>query len=137
MDSMTIAGLARAGGVGVETVRYYQRRGLIAEPARSGGSGLGGGIRRYDGGDVRRLRFIRNAQTAGFTLEEIAELLALDATEDRARARALATARIAALDSRIAELNAARTALGRLAAHCGAGGAGPCPILEAFDPLDG
>lgn len=137
MESLTIAGLARTGGVGVETVRYYQRRGLLTEPPRTGGSGLGGGIRRYGSDDVRRLRFIRNAQTAGFTLEEIAELLALDATHDRERARALATARIAALDSRIAELEAARTALSRLASHCGAGGAGPCPILEAFDPVGG
>ena len=127
MDSLTIAGLARAGGVGVETVRYYQRRGLLPEPPRTGGSGLGGGIRRYGSDDVRRLRFIRNAQTAGFTLEEIVELLALDATHDRARARALATARIA-------ELETARAALTRLATHCGEGAAGPCPILEAFDP---
>ena len=134
MADMTIAGLAKSGGVGVETVRYYQRRGLLTEPPRTGGSGLGGGIRRYGSDDVRRLRFIRNAQTAGFTLEEIAELLALDATQDRDRARALATARIAALDSRIAELEAARAALARLATHCGEGGAGPCPILEAFDP---
>lgn len=133
MDSLTIAGLAKAGGVGVETVRYYQRRGLLPEPPRTGGAGLGG-IRRYGGDDVRRLRFIRNAQTAGFTLEEIAELLALDATQDRARVRALATARIAALDSRIAELKTARAALSRLASHCSAGDAGPCPILEAFDP---
>ncbi|NIJ21256.1 MerR family mercuric resistance operon transcriptional regulator [Sphingomonas naasensis] len=137
MDSLTIAGLAKAGDVGVETARYYQRRGLLPEPPRTGGSGLGGGIRRYGSDDVRRLRFIRNAQTAGFTLEEIAELLALDATQDRARVRALATARIAALDSRIAELEAARAALGRLAAHCSASDRGPCPILEAFDPAGG
>lgn len=136
MESLTIAGLAKAGGVGVETVRYYQRRGLLAEPPRAG-VGIGGGIRRYGSDDIRRLRFIRNAQTAGFTLEEIAELLALDATEDRARVRTLATARIAALDSRIAELEAARAALSRLATHCGAGDAGPCPILEAFDPAAG
>lgn len=137
MDSLTIAGLARAGGVGVETVRYYQRRGLLAEPPRTGGAGLGGGIRRYGSDDVRRLRFVRNAQTAGFTLDEIAELLALDATHDRARVHALATARIAALDARIAELDTARGALSRLAAHCGAGDSGPCPILEAFDPAGG
>jgi len=88
MKEMTIAALARSGGVGVETVRYYQRRGLLAEPPRTGGTGLGGGIRRYGSEDVRTLRFIRSAQAAGFTLEEIAELLALDASEDRARARA-------------------------------------------------
>ena len=134
MNVMTIAGLAKAGGVGVETVRYYQRRGLLAEPPRSGGTGLGGGVRRYGEVDVRRLRFIRSAQGAGFTLEEIAELLALDASNDRARARALATGRIAALDARIAELEQARASLTRLADSCAAGKRGPCPIIAAFEP---
>ncbi|MFT6570526.1 MAG: MerR family mercuric resistance operon transcriptional regulator [Sphingomonas echinoides] len=90
MASMTIAGLAREGGVGVETVRYYQRRGLLGTPDRPGASSAGGGIRRYSAADARRLRFIRYAQAAGFTLEQIGELLALDATDDRARARQLA-----------------------------------------------
>lgn len=130
---MTIAGLAREGGVGVETVRYYQRRGLIEEPIRSGGSALAGGIRRYGGDHVRRLRFIRSAQGAGFTLDEIAELLALDATEDRARARHIATERLAALDDKIAELELARGALRRLAHACDTSVHGPCPILDAFD----
>ncbi len=134
MPEMTIAGLARAGGVGVETVRYYQRRGLLDTPQRPGG-GHGGGVRRYGEQDARRLRFIRSAQSAGFTLEQIAELIALDATDDRARARALATERIRALDAKIAELQAAREALARLARQCGGGSAGPCPIITAFaDP---
>lgn len=131
-SGLTIARLAEAGGVGVETVRYYQRRGLLAEPPRPQGNGLGGGVRRYDDEDVRRLRFIRSAQAAGFTLEQIGELLALDAGEDRARARALAEERLAALDARIAELEAARASLRRLAGACAWGGKGPCPILEAF-----
>lgn len=135
MKSMTISGLARAGGVGVETVRYYQRRGLLDTPERSGGSGLSGGIRRYAEDALRRLRFIRSAQRAGFTLEEIAELLALDATEDRARARSLAAERIVALDAKIAELEQARAALARLATECASGKKGPCPILKAFDPV--
>jgi MerR family mercuric resistance operon transcriptional regulator len=130
---MTIAKLAQAGGVGVETVRYYQRRGLMAEPERSGGSGLGGGIRRYGETDVHRLRFIRSAQSAGFTLEEIGELLVLDASEDRQRARELARARVEALDARIADLKRARDALARLAKECGAMTGGPCPILTAFE----
>lgn len=129
MDSLTIGALAKAGGVGVETVRYYQRRGLLAEPAR----GYGEGIRRYGMEDVRRLRFIRSAQAAGFTLEEIGELLALDASEDRVRAHALATARIAALDTKIAALQQARTALARLAMACAGREAGPCPIIAAFE----
>ncbi|MEW6019077.1 MAG: MerR family DNA-binding protein [Pseudomonadota bacterium] len=134
MGQMTIAALARAGGVGVETVRYYQRRGLLPEPPRPPGSGLSGGVRRYGDEAVRQLRFIRAAQVAGFTLEEIRELLALDATDDRARARAIATGRIAALDQKIAELTAARAALARLASDCSAGASGPCPILTAFEP---
>ena len=100
--SMTISALARSSGVGVETVRYYQRRGLLATPER------GEGIRRYDAADARRLGFIRGAQRAGFTLEQIGELLHLDAGLDRARARELASERIAALDAKIAEMQAAR-----------------------------
>lgn len=127
MRSDTIAGLARAGGVGVETVRYYQRRGLLRTPERSGGP------RRYGPDDARRLRFIRSAQAAGFTLDQIAELLALDSGRDHARARALAVARIQDLDARINELTAARAALTRLSDACAEGGAGPCPIIEAFE----
>ncbi|WP_423604243.1 MerR family transcriptional regulator [Sphingomonas sp. MS122] len=127
MADMTIGALARTGGVGVETVRYYQRRGLLAEPARAGG------VRRYGAGDARRLRFIRAAQEAGFTLSEIGELLALDAGEDRARAHALAQARIAAIDAEVAKLNTARGALEKLARRCAAGEGEGCPILGAFD----
>lgn len=133
MKDTTIAGLARRGGVGVETVRYYQRRGLLGTPERTGGVGLGGGIRRYGDDDVRRLRFIRSAQAAGFTLEQIGELLELDASEDRARAHTLAKERIVALDEKIAELVSARNSLRRLAHACGATSSGPCPIIAAFE----
>jgi MerR family transcriptional regulator, mercuric resistance operon regulatory protein len=125
--SLTIGKLASAGGVGVETVRFYQRRGLLETPTRDDG------IRRYGGDDLRRLRFIKQAQGAGFTLEKIKELLDLDSSDDRARARALANERVTALDSKIAELKRARDALKRLARECGAGGPGPCPILKAFE----
>lgn len=127
MALLTIAKLAAEGGVGVETVRFYQRRGLMPEPPRAGG------IRRYGLGDVRRLRFIKSAQAAGFTLQQIGELLALDATDDRPRVRALAKARVEALDDQIEQLQTARNALSRLADQCGAGGSGPCPILTAFE----
>jgi MerR family mercuric resistance operon transcriptional regulator len=133
MKETTIAGLAREGGVGVETVRYYQRRGLLGTPQRTGGVGLAGGIRRYGDDDIRRLRFIRTAQTAGFTLDEIRELLALDASEDRHRANVLARERIVALDAKIAELSAARASLLRLADACGSTSKGPCPIIAAFE----
>ena len=128
-NSDTIGGLARAAGVGVETVRYYQRRGLLAEPARPPGE-----VRRYGEADLKRLRFIRHAQAAGFTLSEVGELIALDESDDRARARALAQARVAAIDGKIAELKQARDALAGLAKDCASGRAGPCPILRAFDP---
>jgi MerR family mercuric resistance operon transcriptional regulator len=101
--SLTIGGLARTGEVGVETIRFYQRKGLLGTPTRESG------IRRYGSEDVRRLRFIRHAQAAGFTLEEIKELLDLDAGEERAR-----------------------NSLRRLARECGSGSAGPCPILKSF-----
>lgn len=129
MGTMTIGALAQAGDVGVETVRYYQRRGLIGTPER----GPLGAIRRYDAEDARRLRFIRAAQAAGLTLDEIRELLTLDATQDRARVREIATERLVALDTRIADLTAARTALARLSQACGASSTGPCPIIAAFD----
>ena len=128
MAQMTIAGLAREGGVGVETVRYYQRRGLLPIPAR----GLDAGVRRYDADDVRQLRFIRSAQAAGFTLDEIADLIRMDADADREPARSLALARVAALDAKIAELTIARDGLLRLAQRCGGQATGPCPILSGL-----
>ncbi|WP_217430899.1 MerR family DNA-binding protein [Sphingomonas bacterium] len=132
MGSVTIGGLAREGGVGVETIRFYQRRGLLATPEKGGGQNAGY-IRRYGQEDRRRLRFIRSAQAAGFTLEQIGELLALDATQDRHRARELAKQQLIFLDDRIAELNAVRDSLTRLARRCGENSPGPCPIIAAFD----
>ena len=126
-QSLTIGKLATAAGVGVETVRYYQRRGLLETPTRDRE------IRRYGSDDLKRLRFIKQAQVAGFTLEEIKELLDLDASEDRARARELAGSRVKALELKIGELQKARDALKRLARECGSGNAGPCPILASFD----
>ena len=123
---LTIGKLAAAGDVGVETIRFYQRKGLLETP------GSDGRYRHYGSEDVRRLRFIREAQTAGFTLKEIRELLALDAGEDRNRARELARGRIKALNERIAELQRARDSLKHLAHECAEGSSGPCPILASF-----
>ena len=131
MNAMTISQLARSAQVGVETVRYYQRRGLLPDP-RPHRTGVRG-IRHYGPDEARRLRFIRSAQAAGFTLEEIAELLRLDSTDDRPRARELARGRIAALDERIGELRQARQALVKLASECAAGESGPCPIMTSFE----
>ena len=125
--SLTIGTLAAAGGVGVETIRFYERRGLIERPERAGA------IRRYGSDHLTRLRFIRHAKAAGFTLEQVRELLALDAGEDRDRARQLALSRVAALDDQIAALKEARDALKRLARDCAAEGPGGCPILRAFE----
>ena len=127
VQSLTIGKLAASAGVGVETIRFYQRKGLIGTPPRDGG------IRRYGSQDLRRLRFIRHAQAAGFTLDQIRELLELDARDDRPRARDLARARIAALEEQITKLRTAQRALKQLAAECASGGSGPCPILSAFD----
>lgn len=128
MKALRISELAKAGGVGVETVRFYQRRGLLATPAASGNGG-----RHYGGEDVRRIRYVKRAQAAGFSLTEIATLIDLDRTDDRPRAREMARERLAALDAQIAELEGARASLAKLASACARGGAGPCPILAAFD----
>jgi MerR family mercuric resistance operon transcriptional regulator len=129
MPEMTIARLASAAGVGVETVRYYQRRGLMPVPRATGDTAW----RRYDGDHLQRLRFIRRAQAAGFTLEEIGELLALDRTSERPRVRELAAERLAALDAQLAGMEASRAALKRLLRECKGSDRGPCPIIEAFD----
>ncbi|WP_132541482.1 MerR family transcriptional regulator [Plasticicumulans lactativorans] len=125
---MSIGALAAAAGVSVETVRYYQRRGLLARPDRRYGT-----IRRYTAADRERLLFVRRAQRLGFTLDEIAQLLALDAVRDRAEARALAAARRDDIDARVADLLAMRRALDALIEHCSHGRASePCPIIDAF-----
>ena len=130
--ALTISELARSAGVGVETVRFYQRRELLSDPrpSRSGGAP---GRRHYGEDDVRRLRFVRSAKRAGFTLGEIARLIELDRDNDRATARAMARERIAALDAQIGELEISRDALAKLARDCAGRANGPCPILAAFD----
>lgn len=130
MAAMSIAQLARAAGIGVETVRYYQRRGLLRDPKPS--RHPGGGIRHYDDDDLRRLRFIAAGKEAGFTLAGIAHLQELDSIDDRAEARRLAAERIVALDEQIARLQTARDRLRKLARECGKGGAGPCPIITTL-----
>ena len=121
MKAMRISDLAQAAGVGVETVRFYQRKGLLAVPR---GDAPGG--RHYDEDDLRRLRYVRQAQTAGFTLAEIARLIELSHSDDRPAARAMAR-------ERIAELLAARQSLAKLERDCAKGGEGPCPILNVFE----
>lgn len=126
-SSLSIGKLASAAGVGVETVRFYQRRGLLPTPSRDAG------VRRYGREELGKLRFIKQAQVAGFTLQEIKELLSLDAADDRGRVRALANERVKALETKIDELSRARDALKRLSKECARGTTGPCPILSSFD----
>nr|WP_314465170.1 MerR family transcriptional regulator [uncultured Novosphingobium sp.] len=130
--ALTISELARSSGVGVETVRFYQRKGLLFDP-RPAATGGAKGQRHYGELDVKRLRFIRSAKAAGFILDEIAELISLDHTGDRPRARKMAEMRLAELDREIAQLEAARQSLRRLARECAGSDDGPCPILEAFE----
>lgn len=123
----TIGKFAKLGNVGVETVRYYQRMGLLEIPQRQGGPRL------YDETHLRQLHFIRKAQTAGFSLQEIKTLIRLDESDDRAEARAMASERIKKLDKKIEELQEARNALQRLTIECAKKSEGPCPILHSFD----
>lgn len=127
-SSMTIGRLAQMSGVGVETVRYYQRLKLLDEPMRAYGS-----IRRYGGDTLERIRFIKRAQGLGFTLSEIKALFLLDAKRDRHRAHRLAQSKIIEIEQRLKDMSAMRSALRQLVSSCEAGDAElPCPIVEAF-----
>lgn len=126
MAGMTIGKLAEAGGVGIETVRFYQRRGLLPTPSKSGG------FRYYDEADLKRLRFIRSAQKAGFTLTQIDELVALDPARDRGEVLHMARQRLAEIEERLRELESVRDALRDLASDCASGEGENCPILDAF-----
>ncbi|KTD59737.1 transcriptional regulator, MerR family [Legionella sainthelensi] len=132
MNDKTISEFARSCGVGVETIRYYQRQGILNTPslAKEFHSGK---VRRYGEHDIRRLQFILSAKKAGFTLKEIKELLELDAMNDRERVRCIAQNRITKLDAQIAELTKARESLYRLINECKKTDSALCPILVAFE----
>lgn len=127
METLTIGALAKAAGVHVETIRYYQRRELLEEPLRPAG-----GIRRYGAGTVARIGFIKRAQDIGFTLEEIRELLRLERTPGCHDARDIAARKLALVETRIADLKRVRRVLGTLIAECNAGGARSCPIIDSL-----
>jgi MerR family mercuric resistance operon transcriptional regulator len=127
MSDMTIGALAKAGGVGVETVRYYQRRGLLAQPRRAAG-----GIRRYGAAELTRIGFIKRAQQVGFTLDEVATLLRLSEEPGCSGARSLAADKLAVIEIRLRDLNGMRRALRGLIEQCDAGGARRCPIIESL-----
>jgi Hg(II)-responsive transcriptional regulator len=131
---MTIGELARRAGVNVQTVRYYERRGLLAEPHRAPS-----GYREYVEDTLDRLRFIRRSKGLGFTLSEIEELLVLrlDPRKTASAVKARAEAKIADVDRRIHDLQRIKHALTHLAGRChgGRGPLGECPLLETLGPL--
>ena len=128
METMTIGRLAKATEVHVETIRYYQRRGLLEEPRRPAG-----GVRRYGEATLRRLRFIRRAQVLGFSLEEISELLRLERTPDCGRARRLASAKLETVEAKLADLGRMRATLVALVKACAAGrDPRSCPIVDSL-----
>jgi DNA-binding transcriptional MerR regulator len=130
MHGLTIGKLAAAAGIGVETVRFYARKGLIRRPARPAT-----GFRRYSPDAVSQLSFVREAQAVGFTLKEIRDLLALRANPaaDCAAVRARAAAKLAQLESRIAQFGRMRATLRELLSGCpGRGELDQCSIVEAL-----
>lgn len=131
--TVTIGELAKQAGVNIETVRYYERRGLLVAPPRTGG-----GYRQYEPEAVGRLRFIKRAQRLGFTLHEVEELLALRVRHERTCGAVGRKTRdkIALVQAKIRELQAIERSLAVLAAACGSGQrTGECPMLEELEEL--
>jgi DNA-binding transcriptional MerR regulator len=127
---MLIAEAAQQAGVNVQTIRYYERRGLLPRPRRTST------YRQYSLDTIRVLRFVKRAQDLGFTLAEIAELLELrgESRRDRRRIRALAEGKLHQVETKLAELQAMQQALAHLVHCCAAGTTLECPIIEALDP---
>jgi MerR family mercuric resistance operon transcriptional regulator len=132
MKPMTIGQVAQRAGVGIETVRFYERKGLLEEPSRRES-----GYRQYQDDVVARLRFIRRAKELGFTLKEIGELLVLriDPSTTCAEVRRKAEAKITDVEDKIVALHRIKKALKKLTIACsGRGPISQCPILEALEP---
>jgi len=125
-NHLTIGILAERGGVNVETIRYYQRRGLLHEPLKPSG-----GFRRYPQESVKRVRFIKRAQSLGFTLEEILGLLALDERKACLETRGIAAHKLELIEQKLADLSKMRKSLSRLVRACDASSVdAPCPIIH-------
>ena len=130
MQALTISQMAREAGVNVETIRFYQRRGLLSEPDKPLG-----GIRRYGRADVARVLFIKAAQRIGFTLDEIAQLLQLDDGTHCSEARTIAERKLADVRDRLADLQRIETALTQLVDRCASRrGKVSCPLIAALQP---
>ena len=125
-ENLTIGVLAKHSDVNVETIRYYQRRGLFQEPSKPSG-----GFRQYPQKSVKRVRFIKRAQTLGFTLEEIKGLLGLDERKACSETREIAAHKLELIAQKIADLLKMKKSLARLVRSCDASAAGaPCPIIH-------
>jgi MerR family copper efflux transcriptional regulator len=133
MKPLTVGQVARQAGVGVETVRFYEKNGLLEQPARRAS-----GYREYDEETVNRLRFIQRAKELGFTLGEIRELLSLRCSGQPCNAvREQAEAKVAEIEAKVAMLLRMKEVLGRLALSCGEQyDKSRCPILETLDSYD-
>ena len=132
MDSIGIGQLATRAGVSIDTVRYYERSGLLAPQGR-----LASGYRRYGDLEVSRLRFIRRAQELGFSLKDIRDLLGLSKQRDVARVKRAAERKLAEVEERLVALTRVRDGLATLVATCpGHGRAADCPILRALGEED-
>ena len=127
--AFTISKLADAAGVNIETIRYYQRRGILDEPPR-----VDNGFRAYDDSHLQRLQFVRRALELGFDLDDAAELLELSHSSDRKRVRSVARSRAAEIRQRIAHLGSMADALEHLADTCAHSSPNrPCPIVDALN----
>lgn len=131
MEALTIGKLAKAANTNVETVRWYEKVGLLDVPARTGGN-----YRTYGQSDLLRLSFIRRARDLGFTLEQVRTLLDLaqDRTRDCASVDRIATEQLAEIDRKLADLTALRAQLSALASSCAGGVVGECRIIDALAP---
>lgn len=127
-EDLTIGAVAKLAGVNVETIRFYQRKGLLPEPYRPYGS-----IRRYGASDVARVRFVKSAQCLGFSLDEIADLLKLDDGTHCSEARILAEHKLNDVREKLANLHRIESALARLVDECCSGqGRVYCPLIASI-----
>lgn len=127
-QSVTIGAFAKAAGVNVETVRYYQLKGLLPTPPRPYGQ-----IRRYGEADIERVKFVKAAQRLGFSLNEVAELLRLEDGAHCGEAAALANVRLTDVRAKLADLSRIEAVLSKLVAECDARrGNVSCPLIAAL-----